>query len=217
MRTWPPRILTTSALLPKASEMLTEGSLSRRLPCFSRARRSRDQAARSRPEFKQQRPMPCEPCTMRDESRHRRSARHQSLRRYAWTSPSSAPEHGPWHRDARPRRRSLRHPAGHRDRQGAGAGRRADGRRRAGQVGDPLAGDIVVLAIWYAAVDDVSAATATSSTARSSSTSPTRSTSTPSSRSSSRQARPPRRSPPGPRREGRQGLQHDVRRNPPRR
>ena len=45
-----------------------------------------------------------------------------------------------------------------------------------GQVGDPLAGDVVVLAVWYQAVPTYSLATATSSTARSSSTSPTRST-----------------------------------------
>jgi predicted dinucleotide-binding enzyme len=29
------------------------------------------------------------------------------------------------------------------------------GDARAGQVGDPIAGDVVVLAVWYAAVDDV--------------------------------------------------------------
>jgi 8-hydroxy-5-deazaflavin:NADPH oxidoreductase len=34
-------------------------------------------------------------------------------------------------------------------------GRELSGDVRAGQVGDPLAGDVVVLAVWYAAVEDV--------------------------------------------------------------
>jgi 8-hydroxy-5-deazaflavin:NADPH oxidoreductase len=34
-------------------------------------------------------------------------------------------------------------------------GRELSGDVRAGQVGDPLAGDVVVLAVWYAAVNDV--------------------------------------------------------------
>jgi predicted dinucleotide-binding enzyme len=38
---------------------------------------------------------------------------------------------------------------------------------RAGQVGDPLAGDVVVLAVWYAAVDDILNRYRISSTARS--------------------------------------------------
>ena len=46
----------------------------------------------------------------------------------------------------------------------------------AGTVGDPISGDVVVLAVWYQALDDVSPATATSSPARRWSTSPTPST-----------------------------------------
>lgn len=53
---------------------------------------------------------------------------------------------------------------------------------RAGQVGDPLAGDVVVLAVWYAAVDDALGRYGDQLDGKVVSTSPTRSTSRRSSR-----------------------------------
>ena len=73
-----------------------------------------------------------------------------------WTSRSSAPATWPAASPPVHCRAARRHAARHRDtRRPRRSPRELPGDVRTGQVGDPLTGDVVVLAVWYQAVPDV--------------------------------------------------------------